>query len=1386
MAINSTTKSSRILQSRRYTQNQLSDSQEAFTRVLDLNAQEIYTDQVLIPTSSLPFSGSTQDQQTYLVDGKPILKYWYRLRLSPSATPDTDGGFATWFALSSYNGDGANPQEIQTSQLVNFISPKYSIPGLAQSQADIAVSNPVGYGVYISASTGEAVPATSYQFDYKTGVLQFVNNTGYAKSKALYISAYQYVGRTLADNDVQGYSGSFSGSFQGDGNGLTNIPASGIVGLNLTQIATTNVTASVSEGSTSFTLTNTGTPILTVDNTGAITTAGSASFKDTQVTGSLLVTQNLTVLGTASFTSVTSSEIIVGASTITLSTDDPVVRFGGIIVVDSGSFGQNSTGSLLWDSEEDRWIYVIPSGSAEGYNSAILIGGPPNTGSIGDEPGLTPGRITKALADDHIGPSLMRETGSVVSVDGSLKISGSLEVTGSAIFTDGVSGSFSGSFQGNGNGLTNIPASGIVGLNLTQIADSNISASVSSTGTPFRVRDGITSLFEINNVGGITTFSTSSLQDIQVTGSAVIQDTLTVENTLLVSQSTTLSGSIQTSGSTTLTGNNTLVGTTEITGSATIISDAQVTGSINVSGSTNTVGTVTITGSLTVSGSSTLTNIGPAEFTGSTSILGTLNTEGTSSVTGTSLVSGSTILSGSLDIEGTSTITGSVFLTGSLNMKDSQISASNINVGNPTTRTWGTGLEGSVFSLYGGSSNVSDILRFIAGALSASYALPTPNTRLYTNATSNIINASSTGFSSTSIVNGQKLSLGFTSSTLINSNFIPALNYGISKGWSTAGTLGDGAGTAPYSSFISTAGYNNYNSTYLRYTGTPGSGTGGNGSGYFGLGRVSSDSYTVRINSTMSYSSTASISSPTPATSTYFYTSSLEITLPPLGTSPSATSNGLVLQVITSSNPALIDNIFQDGYFTNTAVTNVTRSYGTADTTGTSISSSGYYRFHNVEVQVKSGSSAFRTVTISQPLNQLYLPLTQIAASMSATPPNIVRNDAGAVSLTIAPSRSLSGAPYLTAGNSTWAYSITASNVFDPAFYAGEVFNQANTTLSSGSWSISSNTVSCNTDGIDTTGKVYDQAGNLKNSGFPNYNDVIRSTAAITQTIAASTNNIGQTGIGTTVATLSTTAKGYNNSNQTIDSSRIIYYHESGSYGQPISSGSLGIYGRAQNYDNGTFTRSSAGSLIADFTGENYRLQINDNILSGSYSLGTAWNTSFGLYNLTGKDLQVKPGYLVKPGDSYGYWITDPDPSQTYKYYAIGFTRDLAGNQPNISMNLEGNTTLVNWTATGSVNTISALIIPQSVLGTTTTAAGIDPTAAATTLLTSADARNPFGRNLNILANSNTGKTNPFVIDFPTSPNAFPLNTSYRNFILLVRYIGNPTPLTKVTFTITA
>ena len=65
-------------------------------------------------------------------------------------------------------------------------------------------------------------------------------------------------------------SGSFSGSFQGSGAGLNNIPASGIVGLNLSQISTGSVSASVSTGTGSFTVSSGSSTFVFVSSSGNV------------------------------------------------------------------------------------------------------------------------------------------------------------------------------------------------------------------------------------------------------------------------------------------------------------------------------------------------------------------------------------------------------------------------------------------------------------------------------------------------------------------------------------------------------------------------------------------------------------------------------------------------------------------------------------------------------------------------------------------------------------------------------------------------------------------------------------------------------------------------------------------------------------------------------------------------------------------------------------------------------------------------------------------------------------------------------------------------------------------------------------------------------------
>ena len=160
-------------------------------------------------------------------------------------------------------------------------------------------------------------------------------------------------------------------------------------------------------------------------------TTGSNIFQGTQtITGSLFITQNLVVQGSSSLVNITGSSVNIGTNNIVLNTATPAVRFGGISVTDSGS-GQGISGSLIWDSFNNNWLYVQPSGSGEGYNSAILIAGPKNTGTLGNESYITSGSIQVALGENHIGNSIMTQNvGSTkITVAGALDVNGAVSAS---------------------------------------------------------------------------------------------------------------------------------------------------------------------------------------------------------------------------------------------------------------------------------------------------------------------------------------------------------------------------------------------------------------------------------------------------------------------------------------------------------------------------------------------------------------------------------------------------------------------------------------------------------------------------------------------------------------------------------------------------------------------------------------------------------------------------------------------------------------------------------------------------------------------------------------------------------------------------------------------
>ena len=209
MAIDQTKKSNRLLGNRRFTSDALNTAQEAFTDVLDLGAGEIYSEAHLIPSSNLPFSGSSQSGET-----SGVLKYYFRQRLTRSNVAND----VFFFMVPTGSTGGVTPQLIQDGQQGSFISPKYSVSSLANANTEDTTP---GYGVKVfkstslnsgSLSSGDIVSVNDYQFDYKTGVIQF--ESALSSNLEVYMSAYQYVGKTLRTGlFVSGSINAESGSF---------------------------------------------------------------------------------------------------------------------------------------------------------------------------------------------------------------------------------------------------------------------------------------------------------------------------------------------------------------------------------------------------------------------------------------------------------------------------------------------------------------------------------------------------------------------------------------------------------------------------------------------------------------------------------------------------------------------------------------------------------------------------------------------------------------------------------------------------------------------------------------------------------------------------------------------------------------------------------------------------------------------------------------------------------------------------------------------------------------------------------------------------------------------------------------------------------------------
>lgn len=152
---------------------------------------------------------------------------------------------------------------------------------------------------------------------------------------------------------------------------------------------------------------------------------------DVRITGSLVVKDNLTVLGTSSIVYVTSSQLDISTNIITLNTETNTIRFGGLAVIDSGSSPRQS-GSILYDSVQDEWIFVHRGASNIVTSSHFLVG-PETYNNLGNEIYIPDGTVLKGSGNEHITASKITDDGTTITLGGITNITNNARITGSLI-----------------------------------------------------------------------------------------------------------------------------------------------------------------------------------------------------------------------------------------------------------------------------------------------------------------------------------------------------------------------------------------------------------------------------------------------------------------------------------------------------------------------------------------------------------------------------------------------------------------------------------------------------------------------------------------------------------------------------------------------------------------------------------------------------------------------------------------------------------------------------------------------------------------------------------------------------------------------------------------
>ena len=705
------------------------------------------------------------------------------------------------------------------------------------------------------------------------------------------------------------------------------------------------------------------------------------------------------------------------------------------------------------------------------------------------------------------------------------------------------------------------------------------------------------------------------------------------------------------------------------------------------------------------------------------------------------------------------------------------IFTNNITNGWPTSNPWGESLEGSYFNNFDNTTHVSEVLRFMSGVLSHSLDVSdaAPNTKTFASVDTNENSLGSTDSCD-----------GYLPQSYNTSN--ATLKYLVTKDWVEEG------GTV----FSGISVYHDNGSTYkVDFDSNSGGSTIVSSSidtELFGLGGLSSGAETefkVRVIATQSFSDTGSVATPSETSNKFTTQSFLD-----LSNSTFGTSDGLTLAKMVTTQPAVIPAAYQDGKFADvggaTMTGSLTRRYtgslATLVNDFTNVSSSGYYRYHDLKVGIATGSGNYQFVN-GTTKNNFWAPIDQIESDIGSNSIGITNVTQSYVTAT---SRSLSGTPYLS--GSTYHLSASVHGLFDPLYAASTTLTDDTIgSVGVGSVAASSGISGSSTSGgtIKTSNAVFNNSGSSPTargtSVIPTRTDVYTHNAIYTLS-GTTGENISQTGVSDSSFTIGVRARNRASTRSTLATYTFLY-HTGSSFDQPGASGSMGVYQRYQGYDGGALTGTTEV-----FTGEDFRIKLNNDVVGfNGDAFTTTYTTDRSAANrvIGEQDLQVKPGYLVDPGGDYRYWYPENYGSGSYKYYIRRF--QISGTKTSMTVNLNS-TTLINWKATTSDSVACALLFKSSASGSGTTselsvARIFDPSEITANAISSSVAHqtdfhlNPFSDAIHLYGNTGGSvASNTYTVPMRNSDGMY-LDSNDNELYVIVRYTGDPTPIDDITLT---